>query len=76
MSESLSELIEIAFNVKVFFALASYELHHYKDGSFVDFRVKKICDLNGLLKITKGLQMKFFAEDSFIIVRLFENDDF
>ena len=74
MSKTLSELIEVAFNVKVFFSLASYELHHYEDGSFVDFRVKKITDICGLLKVSKGLELKFFAEGDLIIVRLFEKD--
>lgn len=74
MSKTLSELIEVAFDVKVFFGLGSYELHHYEDGSFVDFHVKKITDICGLLEVTKGLELKFFAEENFIIVRLFEKD--
>lgn len=74
MSTTLSELIEIAFDVKVLFGLGSYELHHYEDGSFVDFHVKKITDINSLLKVASGLELKFFAEDNFIIVRLFEKD--
>lgn len=74
MSTTLSELIEIAFDVKVFFGLGSYELHHYEDGSFVDFHVKKITDICGLLEVSSGLELKFFAEENFIIVRLFEKD--
>ncbi|MBQ3582793.1 MAG: hypothetical protein II976_07595 [Alistipes sp.] len=74
MSATLSELIEIAFDVKVFFGLGSYELHHYEDGSFVDFHVKKVRDINGLLKVSNGLELRFIAGDNFIIVRLFEND--
>lgn len=74
MSANLSQLIEVAFDVKVFFGLGSYELHHYEDGSFVDFHVKKVPDILGLLKVANGLELKFFAEDNFIIVRLFEKD--
>lgn len=74
MSTTLSELIDIAFRVKIFFGLGSYELHHYEDGSFVDFHVKKVPDIKGLLKVASGLELKFFAEDNFIIVRLFEKD--
>lgn len=74
MTKNLSELIEIAWDIKVFFQLGSYELHHYDDGSFIDFRVKKITDLPTLRRLSQGLTLKFFAEDSFVIVRLFERD--
>lgn len=74
MTKQLQELIEVSFDVKVFFQLASYELHHYEDGSFSDFRVKKIVDLPTLIKVANGLELKFFAGDDFIIVRLFERD--
>lgn len=74
MTKQLQELIETAFNVKVFFQTASYELYHYEDGSFADFRVKKIVDLPTLIKVANGLELKFFADDGFVIVRLFERD--
>lgn len=74
MTKQLQELIEIAFDVKVFFQLSSYELHHYEDGSFVDFHVRKVVDLPTLIKIANRLELKFFAEDGTMIVRLFERD--
>lgn len=74
MTKQLQELIEIAFDVKVFFQLSSYELHHYEDGSYVDFHVRKVVDLPTLIKIANGLELKFFADDGTMIVRLFERE--
>lgn len=76
MTKQLQELIETAFDVKVFFQLSSYELHHYEDGSYVDFHVRKVVDLPSLIKIANGLELKFFAEDGTMIVRLFERDSY
>lgn len=74
MSKTLEELIETAYDIKVYFSLSSYELHQYEDGSFVDFHVRKVVDLPTLIKLADGLELKFFAEDNAIIVRLFEKD--
>lgn len=74
MSKSLEELIERAFDIKCHFELSSYELHHYLDGSYVDFRVKKVYDLQALIRLAGELTLKLFADDNYIIVRLFERD--
>lgn len=74
MSKTLAELIERAFDIKCHFELSSYELHHYCDGSYVDFRVKKIYDLQTLIRLAGGLSLKLFASDGYVIVRLFERD--
>ena len=74
MTKTLQELIEIAFDVKVYFQLDSYRLFHYEDGSYVDFHVRKVVDLPTLIRIANGLELKFFAEDGKVIVRLFERD--
>ena len=74
MSKTLEELIETAYDIKVYFSLSSYELHQYEDGSFADFHVRKVVDLPTLVKLAHGLELKFFAEDNAITVRLFEKD--
>lgn len=74
MTETLAELIDRAYDIKVYFCLGSYELNHYEDGSFVDFKVSKVVDLPQLIKLAGGLELKFFAENGFLIVRLFERD--
>lgn len=74
MTKTLEELIERSFDIKVFFSLYSYELHHYEDGSFSDFKVSKVVDLPTLINLAGGLTLKFFAEENQLIVRLFERD--
>lgn len=74
MTKSLEELIDTAYGIKVYFSLSSYELHQYEDGSFVDFHVRKVVDLPTLIKLAHGLELKFFAEENAITVRLFEKD--
>ena len=72
MTTTLAELIDRAFDIKVFFQLGSYELNHYQDGSFADFRVRKVVDLPKLIELADGLELKFFHEEQYIIVRLME----
>lgn len=72
MTTTLAELIDRAYDIKVFFGLASYELNHYDDGSFADFRVIKVVDLPKLIELARGLELKFFREEHYIIVRLME----
>lgn len=72
MTTTLAELIDRAFDIKVFFQLGSYELNHYQDGSFADFRVHKVVDLPKLIELADGLELKFFHEEQYIIVRLME----
>ncbi len=73
MTQSLSDLIDVAFNVKVYFKVSSYELHQYDDGSYVEFVVQKIPDVKRLLSLTKGLDMQILNGNIGIIVRLYEN---
>lgn len=74
MTQTLQELIDRSFDIKVYFCLGAYLLHQYDDGSFTDFKVQKIVDLPALIRLAGGLELKFFAEDGLVIVRLFERD--
>ena len=74
MTKTLAELIDKAYGIKVLFNVGSYELNHYEDGSFADFRVRKVVDLPRLIELADGLELKFFHEENYIIVRLFERD--
>lgn len=73
MSKSFQELLERAFDIKVLFMLSSYELHHYEDGSYVDFHVQKVVCLPTLIKLAGSLELKFFHGDGDMIVRLYED---
>ena len=72
MTTTLAELIDRAYDIKVFFAVGSYELNHYADGSFADFRVRKVENLPKLMELADGLELKFFHEETCIVVRLME----
>lgn len=74
MTKTLSELIERAYDIKVYFGLGCYELHQYEDGSYVDFHVQKVVDLPTLQRLAGGLEIKFFSGDGYMTVRLFERD--
>lgn len=74
MTKTLTELIDTAYNIKVYFQIAHYALYQYEDGSYVDFQVKKVTDLKKLTSLAGGLELKFFAGENFIIIRLFERD--
>lgn len=76
MTKTLSELIDRAYDIKVFFSLGSYELHQHEDGTFVDFHVQKVVDLPTLQRLAGDLELKFFSGDGYIIVRLFERDSY
>lgn len=73
MRQSLIDLIEVAFDVKVYFGVSSYELHQYDDGSYVDFLVQKIPDVKRLLSLAMGLDVRILHDERGIIVRLSEN---
>lgn len=73
MSKSFQELIERALDIKVMLQVGSFELHHYEDGSFVDFHVQKVLNLPTLINLAGKLEFKFFNADGYIIMRLFED---
>lgn len=73
MRKSLEQLIEVAYSVKLYFCVGSFELHMYEDGSYVDFHVSAINDAAELLKRTQRLMVKILFDDRGLIVRLFEN---
>lgn len=74
MTKTLEELIERSFAIKCHFQVSSYELHHYEDGSFVDFHVQNVVNLPELIKLAGGLEMNFYNKSDSILVRLFERD--
>lgn len=76
MTKNLAELIDTAYDIKVYFSISSYELHQYEDGSYVDFYVLKVTDIKTLLKLAGDLELKFFAESGRMIVRLFERENY
>lgn len=73
MRKSLSTFIDRCFDIKVFLAVGSYELHDYEDGDYADFKVSKIDDPKTLSRIIGNLDYRILADDSFIKIRVFED---
>ena len=74
MTKTLAELIDKAYGIKIYLSVPTYEMNHYKDGSFVDFHIDKIVNLPKLIELAGGLELKMFGGEGKITVRLFERD--
>lgn len=73
MRTSLATFIETCFDIKVYLAVGSYELHDYEDGDYADFKVNKINDPKTLSRIVGNHDYRILADDGFLRVRVFEN---
>lgn len=73
MRKSEITFIDTCFNVKCYLRVDSYELHHYEDGDYADFKVTLINDPKNLLSVVGNHECRFLADDEFIRVRVFEN---
>ena len=73
MTDSFKKLIEVAFDIKVHFGLASYTLYQYEDGSFVEFHVPKINNPRALLELAHGLEIRLYHCENDIMIRLDED---
>ena len=73
MTDSFKKLIEVAFDIKVFYQAPSYTLFQYEDGSYVEFNVHKVKDLPKLIELSQGLVVNLYASEGEILVRLEEN---
>lgn len=77
MKKSLEELINVAINLKIFFGCSYFSLYVNDSVSYVDFQLIRVSKLPDVLDLACGLELKFFAEENEMIVRVFEreNDD-
>lgn len=73
MTNSLSNLIDTCFKIKVFLKVSSYELHQYEDGSYAYFKVRQITDLGTLLRIAVSHQVTLFADGDNITIAIYES---
>lgn len=73
MRQSLETFIETCFKIKVHLQVASYELYDYEDGDYAEFKTRKIRDLKSLLKIAGQHEVRIYAEDSQVVVAVYED---
>ena len=73
MTTTLSNLIDTCYDIKVFLAVSSYELHQYEDGSYADFKVSKVADPRTLLLLAGSHEVTLFAYGDYSVIRVFES---
>jgi len=73
MRNSLSSFIDRCFDIKVFLAVGSFELHLYEEGSYADFGVYDITDLKTLVDIIGNHNFRIMADNDNLKIRVFED---
>lgn len=75
MRDSMRQLLDICYDVKVMLCVSSFSVSYYEDGSFCDFEVTSFRNLQSLLKIVHGLEICLLGRDNRLVIRIFENYD-
>lgn len=73
MRKSLEQLIEISTDVRFFLNVASFVLYSYEDGGYTEFHVNQVKDVAAMVQVANGLHLSLYHNDTFIVVRLYED---
>lgn len=73
MRQSMSDFLERCVDVKTALSVSNFNLYWFEDGSYADFRVTKIKNPREIDRLLEGLEYLIFAEDNYLILRVFEN---
>lgn len=73
MRNSLSQLIEVCIDVRVFFNTSKFQLSYYEDGAFCEFLVDKVANINELLRLCGNCCVQLYHDEHGIRVRIFED---
>lgn len=73
LRESLQALIEECRKIKVAYQVPSYELEDYDDGSIATFRFRKVDSVEKLASLTKGFDVRIYADNGLVILKIYEN---
>lgn len=73
MRSSMSDFLEKCVDIKTALSVSNFNLYWFEDGSYADFRVAKINNPRGIERVSGGLDYRIFAEDNYLILRVFEN---
>lgn len=69
----MSDFLERCVDVKTALSVSNFNLYWFEDGSYADFRVAKIKNPREIDRLLEGLEYLIFAEDNYLILRVFEN---
>lgn len=73
MRSSMSDLLERCVDIKTALGVSNFNLYWFEDGSYADFRVGKINNPREIGRLSGDLDFRVFAEDNYLILRIFEN---
>lgn len=73
LRESLQAFIEECGKVKEAFQASGYKLYDFDDGYFAEFRVQAITDIALIANLTNGYDVRIYAEEGQVMVRIYEN---
>lgn len=73
MRNSEIEMLDKALEIEKILSLDKFEMHHYGDGSYCDFRVvSRVFCLPALCEIAKPLDFVIFPGSEYMTLRLYE----
>lgn len=74
MTNTLSCLVDTAINIKDYFNLYSFMIHHSEGGSYVEFKVGAINDFPKLVELCDGHYVRVIARDDSLSIMLYEKE--
>lgn len=73
MRTSEIEMLDKALEIEKMLSLDKFEMHHYGDGSYCDFRiVSRVWFVPALCKIANPLEFAFLPGSEYMTLRLYE----
>lgn len=72
MRKSLADFIDKCLSIRKHLNVSSFELHDHADGAHADFRVYEPQEISRLAITTQGYDVRVFAEENYLIIRIYE----
>ena len=73
MRSSMSDFLERCVDIKTALNVSNFNLYWFEDGSYADFRAVKINNPREIDRLSEGLEYRIFAEDNYLVLRVFED---
>ena len=72
MTNSLSQLLDVADKVRQFLSIQSYSISHYQDGCRVSLTAGNIFDPKPIVQMVGDHYVRFYAKDDTVIIIIYE----
>jgi len=73
MRESFQKLLNVAYDLMVFFGRSSFEVHTDDESAFVDIKVTNEFNPGRLWDLANGHRVNIYPAGDYILVRVYEN---